>query len=208
MMFYVLYSFHALVYIVFIFLYFFTFCRQEPPISRETVKEPIVSSTGENADKKVQPSVNETEFVSESFKASEEALEEVRADMKKLGIDTLVKQASEGIGNAAEKSGKICGWCSVEFGKRQRKSQQLLMVLRGILGSDVHVYTIFFRLKHSYVLSINDGMIQRVNFNLLSKINTTTIELTWARVYVCDYEAILHKSDLPTRTIPNVKCMA
>ncbi|XP_062712105.1 synapse-associated protein of 47 kDa isoform X3 [Aedes albopictus] len=77
---------------------------EEPPISRETVKEPIVSSTGENADKKVQPSVNETEFVSESFKASEEALEEVRADMKKLGIDTLVKQASEGIGNAAEKS--------------------------------------------------------------------------------------------------------
>ncbi|XP_021712481.1 synapse-associated protein of 47 kDa isoform X4 [Aedes aegypti] len=77
---------------------------EEPPISRETAKESTVLSSSENADKTVPPAANETEFVSESFKASQEALEEVRADMKKLGIDTLVKQASESIGNATEKS--------------------------------------------------------------------------------------------------------
>ncbi|XP_062555829.1 synapse-associated protein of 47 kDa isoform X2 [Armigeres subalbatus] len=79
---------------------------EEPTISRETVTVQVtVSSAGEKPDRNTPlPAVNETEFVSESFKASQEALEEVRADMKKLGIDTLVKQASESIGKSSEKS--------------------------------------------------------------------------------------------------------
>lgn len=80
---------------------------EEPPINREKgipAKSTPVATAAESAAKsvtKTSQKPSEVEFVSDSFKATEEDLEEVRADMKKLGIDTLVQQASEGIGGAA-----------------------------------------------------------------------------------------------------------
>ncbi|KAL1378366.1 hypothetical protein pipiens_000552 [Culex pipiens pipiens] len=80
---------------------------EEPPINREKgipAKSTPAATAAESAAKsvtKTSQKPSEVEFVSDSFKATEEDLEEVRADMKKLGIDTLVQQASEGIGGAA-----------------------------------------------------------------------------------------------------------
>ncbi|XP_052868081.1 synapse-associated protein of 47 kDa isoform X1 [Anopheles cruzii] len=44
------------------------------------------------------------EFVSDSFQTSEQDLEEVKAGMKKLGIDSLAQQANESIGQDSVKS--------------------------------------------------------------------------------------------------------
>uniref|UniRef100_A0A182UH24 BSD domain-containing protein n=1 Tax=Anopheles melas TaxID=34690 RepID=A0A182UH24_9DIPT len=46
------------------------------------------------------------EFISDSFHTNEQDLEEVKAGMKKLGIDSLAQQANESIGLEHEKSGK------------------------------------------------------------------------------------------------------
>ncbi|XP_058821814.1 synapse-associated protein of 47 kDa isoform X2 [Topomyia yanbarensis] len=70
---------------------------EEPPISQTKSAKSVISSTTEITGKKLPTVARETEFVSDSFKATEEDLEEVRADMKKLGIDTLAKQANESI---------------------------------------------------------------------------------------------------------------
>uniref|UniRef100_A0A182Q3J9 BSD domain-containing protein n=1 Tax=Anopheles farauti TaxID=69004 RepID=A0A182Q3J9_9DIPT len=45
-----------------------------------------------------------SEFVSDSFQTNEQDLEEVKAGMKKLGIDSLAQQANESIGLENEKS--------------------------------------------------------------------------------------------------------
>uniref|UniRef100_A0A182XX30 BSD domain-containing protein n=1 Tax=Anopheles stephensi TaxID=30069 RepID=A0A182XX30_ANOST len=47
-----------------------------------------------------------SEFISDSFHTNEQDLEEVKAGMKKLGIDSLAQQANESIGLETEKSGK------------------------------------------------------------------------------------------------------
>lgn len=47
--------------------------------------------------------VSESEFISDTFKTSEKDLEEVQEGMKKLGIDTLAKQVTDG----ASGNGKI-----------------------------------------------------------------------------------------------------
>uniref|UniRef100_A0A182NL41 BSD domain-containing protein n=1 Tax=Anopheles dirus TaxID=7168 RepID=A0A182NL41_9DIPT len=47
-----------------------------------------------------------SEFVSDSFQTNEQDLEEVKAGMKKLGIDSLAQQANESIGLENEKSDK------------------------------------------------------------------------------------------------------
>ncbi|XP_049288560.1 synapse-associated protein of 47 kDa isoform X3 [Anopheles funestus] len=45
-----------------------------------------------------------SEFISDSFHTNEQDLEEVKAGMKKLGIDSLAQQANESIGHETEKS--------------------------------------------------------------------------------------------------------
>ncbi|XP_052890691.1 synapse-associated protein of 47 kDa isoform X3 [Anopheles moucheti] len=45
-----------------------------------------------------------SEFISDSFHTNEQDLEEVKAGMKKLGIDSLAQQANESIGLESEKS--------------------------------------------------------------------------------------------------------
>lgn len=79
---------------------------EEPPINREKgapIKPTSAVTTTDSATKIAKKTTSqksgpsELEFVSDSFKTTEKDLEEVRAGMKKLGIDTLVQQASEGI---------------------------------------------------------------------------------------------------------------
>lgn len=89
---------------------------EEPPINskKNPPAKPLVpvatvdgTKTPQKATpQKAPPSSGEVEFVSDSFKATEEDLEEVRADMKKLGIDTLVKQANESISHPGGQPGK------------------------------------------------------------------------------------------------------
>ncbi|XP_055643866.1 synapse-associated protein of 47 kDa isoform X3 [Toxorhynchites rutilus septentrionalis] len=76
---------------------------EEPPASLKKGDKPVACAMS-NADHKLPVATNRSEFVSDSFKATEEELEEVRADMKKLGIDTLIKQANESIRNVTGKS--------------------------------------------------------------------------------------------------------
>lgn len=48
---------------------------------------------------------SESEFISDAFKTNEKDLEEVQEGMKKLGIDTLAKQVTDGTGTSS--NGKI-----------------------------------------------------------------------------------------------------
>lgn len=47
------------------------------------------SNKNENCDKRTETNVKTTEFVSDTFRTTDKDLEEVRAGMKILGIDTL-----------------------------------------------------------------------------------------------------------------------
>ncbi|XP_055607569.1 synapse-associated protein of 47 kDa isoform X3 [Uranotaenia lowii] len=73
----------------------------EEPLLKTSTKTKVAATEGSVGETKVS---NETEFVSDSFKATDVDLEEVRASMKKLGIDSLAKQANESIGNDSEKT--------------------------------------------------------------------------------------------------------
>lgn len=50
------------------------------------------SKSGDKSASDSKKAAHENEFVSDTFKTSEQDLEEVKAGMKILGIDTLVKQ--------------------------------------------------------------------------------------------------------------------
>ncbi|XP_058449968.1 synapse-associated protein of 47 kDa isoform X3 [Malaya genurostris] len=70
---------------------------EEPPLSPAKDTKSITSSATRSTSKKVPNVTRESEFVSDSFRTTEEDVEKVQADMKKLGIDTLAKQANESI---------------------------------------------------------------------------------------------------------------
>lgn len=53
------------------------------------------STTSDSATVTKARTVSETEFVSDTFQTNDKDLEEVKAGMKKLGIDTLAQQAGK-----------------------------------------------------------------------------------------------------------------
>uniref|UniRef100_A0AAG5CPK1 BSD domain-containing protein n=1 Tax=Anopheles atroparvus TaxID=41427 RepID=A0AAG5CPK1_ANOAO len=78
----------------------------EKPFASDTARtiamssDVVVASEPTNTGKKG----NHSEFISDSFQTNEQDLEEVKAGMKKLGIDSLARQANESIGHEAEKT--------------------------------------------------------------------------------------------------------
>uniref|UniRef100_A0A182KCI5 BSD domain-containing protein n=1 Tax=Anopheles christyi TaxID=43041 RepID=A0A182KCI5_9DIPT len=79
----------------------------EKPHTVITNTSELPSSTGIGTVSNAGPNKpTHREFISDSFHTNEQDLEEVKAGMKKLGIDSLAQQANESIGLQQEKSGK------------------------------------------------------------------------------------------------------
>ncbi|XP_050069556.1 synapse-associated protein of 47 kDa isoform X4 [Anopheles maculipalpis] len=73
----------------------------------QTTKDSVSRSGGSDLQSAVGSGTSKhthSEFISDSFHTNEQDLEEVKAGMKKLGIDSLAQQANESIGLETEKS--------------------------------------------------------------------------------------------------------
>lgn len=94
---YFTFSFSDLVFIFHLFIWFFLFL----PIQILDKKLPRTFDTNSDANISKIPgatkdrTISETEFVSDTFQTNDKDLEEVKAGMKKLGIDTLAQQAGK-----------------------------------------------------------------------------------------------------------------
>lgn len=84
--------FFYLYYFLNYYLFYFVFIEPKKTHSNETNSETTL-----NTNLSKNRTISETEFVSDTFQTSAQDLEEVKAGIKKLGIDTL----------AQEKDGKI-----------------------------------------------------------------------------------------------------
>ncbi len=80
--------------------YFFFFYQSTKIIEKKSSTIFETNSDANNSDTKLPSqtknrTISETEFVSDTFQTNDKDLEEVKAGMKKLGIDTLAQQGGK-----------------------------------------------------------------------------------------------------------------